>query len=105
MDGFVGDPIQQVMVRYGPPANAFDMPDGTRAFQWVMDRSYVTPTYQSNTGSATAIGNSVYWSQNTQISGGQPINHRCAYTMYGRWDDNLETWVMTGFERPPLACE
>ncbi len=105
MGGFVGKPLQQVMVRYGPPANAFDMGDGRRAFQWVMSSTYVTPTYATNTGNASVYGNSVMWTQNTQITGGVPITNTCAYTMYGRWSESTKTWVMEGYEKPKLLCE
>lgn len=103
MKGFVGEPLQQAMVKYGPPLNAFDMGDGRRAFQWVMTSTYVMPSYATNTGNAYAVGNSVYWSQNTQISGGQPISNRCAYTLYGRW--NGSAWIIEGFAKPNLICE
>lgn len=103
MKGFVGQPLQSVMIKYGAPANAFDMPDGTRAFQWIMSSTYVTPTYATNSGYATPMGNSVYWQQNTQIHGGQPITNTCAYTMFGRW--NGTAWVMTGYSKPNLMCQ
>lgn len=105
MQGFVGQPLQQAMIKYGPPLNAFDMGDGRRAFQWVMNSTYVTPSYATTTGNAYGIGNSVYWTQNTQISGGQPINNRCAYTLFGRWSDSTNSWLIEGFEKPNLMCE
>ncbi len=105
MKGFVGQPLQQAMVKYGPPLNAFDMGDGRRAFQWEMTSTYVTPTRASTTGNAYGIGNSVYWTQNTQITGGVPITNKCAYTLYGRWSDMAKSWIIEGFEKPSLMCE
>ena len=43
MQSYMGKPLQVVMLDYGPPANAFDMPDGSRAFQWVITSTYTTP--------------------------------------------------------------
>jgi hypothetical protein len=105
MRDFVGEPVQRVMVRYGSPANAFDMPDGRRAFQWVMGSSYTPPAYVSQTGNATAIGNTVWWTQNSQISGGQPIHSECTYTMYGRWNETQNAWIIEGFEQPSFMCQ
>ena len=105
MNGFVGQPLQQVMVKYGPPANAFDMGDGRRAFQWAISKTFVTPTNASTTGNAYGYGNSVTWTQNTQISGGVPITNSCMYTMYGRWNENTNTWIMAGYEKPKLMCQ
>lgn len=105
MNGFVGKPLQEVMVRYGPPANAFDMGDGRRAFQWVMTSTYVTPTTAYTTGTAYGHGNSVSWTQNTRIVGGQPISNQCAYTMFGRWSDSANSWMMEGYQKPNIMCE
>ena len=103
MGGFVGQPVQNAVVKYGQPASAFDMGDGRRAFQWVIESSFTTPTTVRSTGIATPIGGSVLWTQNTQITGGQPVTSKCAYTMFGRW--NGSAWVIEGFQKPPLSCE
>jgi len=105
MQGYVGKPIQAAMVDYGPPLNAFDMGDGRRAFQWVMNQTYVMPTSVTNYGTATGYGNVATWTQNTVITGGQPINSRCAYTLYGRWSDSANAWMIEGYEKPRWECE
>lgn len=105
MQGYLGQPLQAAMIDYGPPQNAFDMPDGTRAFQWVMSSTYVTPTNVNNYGNAYAAGNAVNWYQNTQITGGQPITNECAYTMFARWSDAQNAWVFTSFKKPKMLCE
>lgn len=105
MKGYVGKPLQEAMVQYGPPQNAFDMGDGRRAFQWSMENSYTTPTFATNSGTAIPIGNSVYWTQNTQISGGQPITQKCVYTLYARWSESAHSWIVEGFAKPRYMCE
>lgn len=105
MKNYVGKPLQSAMLDHGPPVNAFDMPDGTRAFQWVKDRSFVMPTTMTNSGYATPIGNAVWWTQNTQITGGQPVASACAYTMFAKWDDTQKSWIFTGFNKPKWECE
>lgn len=105
MRSFVGQPLQMAMIKHGPPSNAFDMPDGTRAFQWVIGRTYTPPITATQSGNAYAIGNSVNWYQRTQITGGQPIQSECAYTMFARWDESMKAWIFTGFQRPRFLCE
>ncbi len=105
MKSYVGLPLQTIMAKRGPPMIAFDLPDGRRAFQCVLNRSYQMPTTVTNTGQAYPVGNQVWWTQNTQISGGQVIGGRCAYTLYGRWSDAARAWMIEGFEKPPYACE
>lgn len=105
MHGFVGKPVQTVMMQYGPPSNAFDLPDGMRAFQWEVTQAGVTPTYIASTGVAAPAGNAAVWATRTRITGGQPIVSRCLYTMTGRWSEQANTWMMTGFQKPGFNCE
>lgn len=105
MGGYMGEPVQSAMVKYGPPQAAFDMGDGRRAFQWSMDQSYTTPTTVNNQGNANVYGNSVWWTEKTQISGGQTLNSTCNYTMYGRWSESANAWILESFEKPRLMCE
>lgn len=105
MKGFVGQPIQKAMVKYGPPTNAFDMPDGTRAFQWVMTDTYNAPAYATNTGSVQGYGNAAYWQQNTTIVGGGPVTSKCPYTLYANWSDAGNAWMISSYEKPSFMCE
>ena len=85
------------MLDYGPPINTFDMGNGKRAFQWIMNNSYTTPSYAQTNGSATTAGlvtnsntvNYQTWiSLNTVITGGQTINNQCVY-LYSEVGTNL----------------
>jgi len=105
MKGYVGEPLQAAMVDYGPPANAFDMGDGRRAFQWSMTSTSTAPTMVRNSGTAVPLGNSVWWTQNTQISGGGTATTECLYTLYARWDQQTMVWRVEAFEKPRLFCE
>ncbi len=105
MKGYMGKPLQEAMIDYGSPTNAFDMPDGSRAFQWVMTSTYVTPTRIANSGAVYPNGYNATWGQQTTITGGQPVTNECAYTMFAKWDDLTSTWVFTGFRKPKVMCE
>lgn len=106
MEGFVGQPLQVGMARYGPPANVFDMPDGRRAFQWQIDsetymprQTYGTVNVYAPPGSYTANAN---YSQTTY--GGQTIRQSCLYTMYARWQPSQNAWIFESFEKPSIMC-
>lgn len=105
MNRYIGQPVQAAMARNGPPTNAFDMPDGTRAFQWARSGEVRTPTYATTTGSAVPMGQSVWWTQNTTITGGQALQLRCLYTVYARWNDASRAWIIERYEPIPYQCE
>ena len=125
MEGYIGKDIRTVVLDYGPPENAFDMGDGTRAFQWIMRNSRTTPTYVSTTGSATTTGNmygnayhsgqntnynanynaTTWMNSNTVISGGHTIYSKCIYTLFAKWNDEKNGWIVTGYKKPKLSCE
>ncbi len=105
MKGYIGRPVQDVMLDYGAPTNAFDMGDGRRAFQWIIHSSYTTPAYSTTTGSAYNTGYTTWVNTNTQIYGGQTITSRCVYSLFARWKQNRNSWIIVGFKKPPLSCE
>ena len=105
MSGYLGEPVQMAMLDYGPPLNAFDLPDGTRAFQWVLTHTYVTPTTISQSGNVRATAGNANWISKTKISGGQPISTTCAYTMLARWDEDRTAWIFYDFRKPRFGCE
>lgn len=101
MRGYIGKPLQEVMLDYGPPVNAFDMPDGSRAFQWRVNSTFVTPT--TVTSSTVPVGN--VWYTNTQITGGQAVTSGCIYTMLARWNADQNAWIFHDFRPPSALCE
>lgn len=92
-----GDPIEMAMARNGAPANAFDLPDGRRAFQWVRE----------TTAHASAMpgGDSAWWRANAPIEGGRSIAGGCVYTLYARWNDDRRMWLVEEMAPLPAACE
>ena len=94
-----------VMLDYGPPANAFDMPDGQRVFQWTQNVSYTTPVNVHTTGNVNAYGNNAWVNSNSVITGGQTVTDSCIYSLYADWDKKQKTWFITGFKKPNFMCE
>jgi hypothetical protein len=105
MKSYVGKDVREVMLDYGPPANAFDMGDGRRAFQWGINSSYTTPATATTTGTVNSYGASSWVNSNTMITGGQTINSNCVYTLFGRWNEKTDGWFVTEFKKPNLMCE
>ena len=109
MESYIGKDIRTVVLRYGPPANAVDLGQGKRAFQWVMNSSYTTPTYVSTTSYGSAYGNrynaSAWVNSYSTITGGQVINSRCIYTLITKWSQSRKSWIVVGYQRPTLGCE
>ena len=105
MKSYVGKDVREVMLDYGPPANAFDMGDGRRAFQWVIGSSYTTPVTANTTGNVNTYGSTSWVNSNTTITGGQTINSKCVYTLFGHWSEDRNGWLITDFKKPNLMCE
>jgi hypothetical protein len=105
MRGYIGKDIREVVLDYGPPANAMDMGDGRRAFQWIMNSTYTTPVVANTTGSATTTGYTTWMNSNTTIYGGQTVSSSCVYTLLGTWDEAAKTWRVVDFKKPNFMCE
>lgn len=105
MQSYIGKDIREVMIDYGQPANAFDMGDGRRAFQWVKHSSYTTPVTSTTNGSVSVYGSNAWVNSNTVISGGQTINSSCAYTLFASWREATKGWVVVDFKKPNIMCE
>jgi len=105
MNSYVGKDVRDAMLDYGPPANAFDMSDGRRAFQWAMQQSYTAPVSATTTSYVNSSGPTAWVSSNTTIHGGQTINSHCIYTIFGRWDEANKGWTITGYKKPKILCE
>lgn len=100
MQGYIGKPITDVVMDYGPPANYVDLPDGKRAFQWAISKTRSTPMVINSTAyragpSATGF---------TTVSGGNTVTSGCIYTMIARWGAVSNTWIVEDYRTPSVAC-
>lgn len=105
MRSYIGKDIREVVLEYGPPANAMDMGDGRRAFQWIMNSTYTTPVIANTTGSATTTGYTTWVNSNTTVSGGQSVSSSCVYTLFATWDEASKSWRVVDFKKPKFMCE
>lgn len=107
MQSYVGKTVQDAAVRYGPPTNVFDMPDGRRAFQWSVSSTYVAPRTTTTNLSLYAPPGSAFASGSAQTTsyGGQPITQTCLYTVFGRYNQGVGAWIIESFEKPSFMCQ
>ena len=107
LQGYMGRPIQDAVVDYGPPANVFDMGDGRRAFQWSMTRSYQMPTTtQTNVNVYAPPGGAfINGTATSRTTGGQVVESTCLYTAFASWDASRNAWIVVGFQKPRWTCE
>lgn len=107
MKKYIDRDIRDVMLDSGPPINAFDMPDSTRAFQFRWGGgSFALPQTTSTSGTVTAIGNSA-WFQSQSISSGGTIasSEGCVITYFAKWNDGIKSWVVVSYRYPKqLVC-
>lgn len=101
MGSYVGKPVMEIVLDYGPPVNAIDLEPGRRAFQWV--RSYSGSTPMVATTSYSGVG-SPWVTSNTVITGGNPAVRDCLYTFTATWDAKGSRWMVDDYRLPEFMC-
>ena len=104
LESFIGEDVRRAVVVNGQPSNVMDMGDGRRAFQWSLDKSYTAPTTANSYGNISTYGNAAYYTNSTVVTGGQTTNWTCVYTLYTRWNEGRQGWIVEGFEKPSFQC-
>jgi hypothetical protein len=103
---FIGKDARRVQIQNGPPLNVYDLPDGTRAFQysWAMG----TPRVPEATAQdlETLVGDSSYYSPEKLEAGSQIVkNPGCLVTCITKWDASAKAWIVIDlFYRHEGAC-
>lgn len=121
MQGYVGKPLTETVLDYGPPVAAYDMDNETRAFVWVRAKTFTSPGYASTTGSsrgtgtASVVGNTVaahgtsFYDATTYYQPPRTSTWSCNYVLLAKRNGNgIEgpgAWTVTGFRSPQLRCE
>lgn len=104
MKGYIGQDVMMASLDYGEPTNFVDLPDGSRAFQWVFNNQYQVPTTVNQTGTVSVYNQSAVLNNRTVISGGQLLTNTCAYTLLGRYDISRRAWIIYEFRQPRFLC-
>jgi hypothetical protein len=102
MAGYVGKDITEVFMTQGRPVNEFNLPDGTRAFQFYWGGGAI-PIPSTTTTTVTVAGNQAF--ANTQgFGGGVAYSQGCLITYIGTPNDK-KSWTVTGYGYPDrLVC-
>jgi len=104
MKSYIGHNVADVTLDYGQPVNAFDLPDGRRAFQWRLGFKHVKPSYANGRGPVMRYGEMTWTSTHTPIYGGQSLPGECIYTLFATWHDGGPGWTVTDMRKPPYVC-
>jgi hypothetical protein len=89
------------MLDYGRPSAVFDLPDGTRAFQWTVTSSGTIPMTDTSTSNVYGYGG--WASVTTTNTTYSPYSQTCLYTLIGK--QNGKDWIVTSFRKPTFFCE
>jgi hypothetical protein len=107
MKKYLGKDIREVVIDAGPPIDAFDMNDGTRAFQFRWGGgTFVVPQTTTTSGAVTAVGNSAWYQGQSITSGGGVVTSEgCVITYFATWKEEQNAWVVTNYRVPKqLVC-
>ena len=75
---FLNQPVEVAVARYGQPDTVLDTPDGRRQYQWSMRRK-------------------------DYLDSGQIIRETCRHTIYARWNDAANDWILMS-RKPSVRC-
>lgn len=104
MRGYMGRTPQDVMARYGPPDNVFDMPDGGRAYQWLqISQSTSAGSEESRTRWVDRGNGHRERVTTTQITPPTSELKKCFYTMYAHRAPS-GAWIFDRFAPPEFGC-
>ena len=99
MKNYVGQPVESVVLDYGPPTAIVDLGSGERAYQWRKISTNVVAGSTSGEVRHTKRGTEY---QTTETPG-YVESQECFYTFYARSSGGR--WFITNFRQPKLECE
>jgi hypothetical protein len=107
MKQFIGKDARYIAVQDGPPAYVFDLPDGTRAFQYYWGGgTYQLPKTTTTNGQVQLVGNAAYYSeQQLETGGGIVSSAGCLVTYIAKWNPDAKGWIVRQISYPHrLVC-
>lgn len=99
MKNYIGQPVESVVLDYGPPTAVVDLGQGERAYQWRKISTNAVSGTSSGEVRQTKHG-TVYEETETP---GYIERQECFYTFYARSSGGR--WFITNFRQPKLECE
>ena len=99
MKNYIGQPIESIVLDYGPPTAIIDVGQGERAYQWRKVSTNVVSGSSSSEVRHTKHGTEY----ETTETPGYLERQECFYTFYARSSGGR--WFVTNFRQPKLECE
>ena len=99
MKNYIGQPVESVVLDYGPPTTVVELGPGERAYQWRKISTNVVSGSSSGETRRTKHGTEY---EETETPG-YVEQQECFYTFYARSSGGR--WFITNFRKPKLECE
>ncbi|WP_457579700.1 hypothetical protein [Ensifer canadensis] len=99
MKNYIGQPVESVVIDYGPPTAVLDLGWDQRAYQWRKISTNVVSGSTSGEIRDTRRGQRYEES----VTPGYVEEQECFYTFYARQQGGR--WYVTNFRQPKLECE
>ena len=94
-----------IQIEDGPLVNAFDLPEGKRAFRFRWGGgTYVVPKTTTTTGQVQLVGSTAFYSEQKLEAGGAVVNDPgCLITYIAKWDATKQGWIVSEIAYPHRA--
>lgn len=99
MKNYVGQPVESVVLDYGPPTAIVDLGQGERAYQW--RKISTNAVAGTSTGEVRHTKNGTVYEETE--TPGYVERQECFYTFFARASGGR--WFITNFRKPKLECE
>jgi hypothetical protein len=99
MKGYVGQPLESVIIDYGPPTSVIELGRGQRAYQW--SKISTNAVAGSTSGEYRDTRRGTRYEETT--TPGYVEEQECFYTFYATRSEGR--WYITNFRKPKLECE
>ena len=105
MKRFVGKDTRYIDIDDDAPVNAFDLPDGRRAFQYPWDGgTYVVPHTRTTRGRVQLVGNTAYHTKQKLLPGAYMVeNPGRVITYIAEWNGARNGWFVVAISNPTRA--
>lgn len=107
MKQFIGKDIREVIMVSGPPINAFDLPEGRRAFQYRFGGGQlVQPTVSTESGTAIVFNNQAWYEKQTITKPSRVVEiEGCLISYIASFDEQKDGWIVEDIRYPKqLVC-
>ena len=102
LQGYVGQPVTEVILDRGPPVNVVELEEGRRAYQWAGKSGGFMPVTTPSSTTVFGPGGAVAIVPGTSTSY-VPYSTNCVDTLYATRQGS--EWIVEGFRQPSLECE